>query len=263
MGDGLRGTLSLIRWRWWDVLRLALVLLWLVAAGTAWWTTPRQQSYEQARADVAAGRVMAYQWGDNWDRRPGTWFGQAPLRSSGDLGPLFVWRTADGRVHWTDADVFGQVALAGAVVDDEGFSGPGAAALARDLRAAGLEQRVGGVQPAGSIGLGAGFVLGVVCLAVIVGGPAPATGTRWYWFWLVYLVPYGLGLLFWLAVDRPWTGTATAPLGLLDGGTPRRRSGLLGFGTGLLAAFLISFLTMVLNGILGDWWVPRPGDLSS
>lgn len=34
--------------RWWSALRLALVLLWLVAAVAAWWTTPREQSYEKA-----------------------------------------------------------------------------------------------------------------------------------------------------------------------------------------------------------------------
>jgi hypothetical protein len=57
------------------VLRLALVLLWLFAAAVSWWTAPRKQSYEQAAADVAAGRVTAYQWGDRWDADgPGPWF---------------------------------------------------------------------------------------------------------------------------------------------------------------------------------------------
>ncbi|MDG4764609.1 hypothetical protein O7632_10920 [Solwaraspora sp. WMMD406] len=252
MGDRLRGTVPLTRWRWWDVLRLALVMLWLVAAGTAWWTTPRQQSYEQAKADVAAGRVVAYQWGDNWGARNGAWFSPAPLRSSGDLGPLFVWRTEAGRVYWTNTEVSGEVTLTD-TADAENFSGPGAAGLAKDLRSAGLEQRIGGVHSVGQIGTQVGFVLGVVCLAVIVGGPAPVRGTRWYWFWLVYLVPYGLGMVFWLARDRPWTGTAAAPLNLLDGATPPRDSGFVGFGLGLLAAIVISFLTMALHGILVDW----------
>jgi hypothetical protein len=252
MRDRPIGTLRLAGWRWWDVLRLALVLLWLIAAGTAWWTAPRQQSYEQARADVVAGRVVAYQWGDSWDARPGAWFGSATLRSSGELGPVFAWRTADGRVRWTDTYVSGEVIFTGAGYE-EGFSTPGAAALARELRSAGLEQRVGGVQSADPIGLGIGFVLGVVFLAVILGGPAPVRGTRWYWFWLVYLVPYGLGLLYWLAREQPRSGTAATSLGLLDGGTRRRHSGLFGFGVGLLAALLISLLTVAMRGFLGHW----------
>ena len=92
--------------RWWDVLRLGLILLWLLGAATTWWTAPRKQSYDQARADVAAGRVTAYQWGDRWDGDgPRSWFG---------------------------------------AVDETSYSGQGAVGIAQDIRAAGLEERSGG-----------------------------------------------------------------------------------------------------------------------
>lgn len=243
------------------MLRLGLVLLWLFAAVTAWWTAPRQQSYDQATADIAAGRVVAYQWGERWDAGPRAWFSPAALRSSGQLGPVFAWRTSDGRVRWTDTEVSGDFPVTGAA-DLGNFAGPGAAAIGQELRAAGLEDRVGGVQSAGRVGTRIGFVLGVVFLAVVVGGPAPVRGTRWYWFWLVYLVPFGLGLLFWLARDRPWSGVAAAPPGVVDLGGQRRNSGIRGFAVGLLAAILIGLLTLLLHGVLGDWWVPRPGDMS-
>ncbi|ROO61938.1 hypothetical protein EDC02_3898 [Micromonospora sp. Llam0] len=253
MGDGSRGLAIVRAVAWWTVLRLVIVLLWLVAAATAWWTAPRQHDYDQARADVAAGRVVAYQWGDSWDQSRRGWFDVAELRSSGQLGPLFGWRTADGRVRWTNTATFGEVTAATA--DGGGsYAGPGAAALARDLRAAGLEERVGGVQSAMRVGTQIGFVLLVTFLAVLVGGPAPALGTRWYWFWLVFLAPFGLGLLWWLGLERPWSGGAALP------GVDRRRyTGVLGFAFGLLAALGIGLLTMVLHGVLGDWWVPRPG----
>ncbi|WFE21550.1 hypothetical protein O7621_27605 [Solwaraspora sp. WMMD937] len=257
MGDGSRGLAIVRAVAWWTVLRLVIVLLWLVAAATAWWTAPRQHDYDQARADVAAGRVVAYQWGDGWDRSRRGWFDVAELRSSGQLGPLFGWRTADGRVRWTNTATFGAVTAAAA--DGGGsYAGPGAAALARDLRAAGLEERVGGVQSVVRVGTQIGFVLLVTFLVVLVGGPAPALGTRWYWFWLVYLTPLGLGLLWWLGLERPWSGKAAALPGVV-GVDQRRYTGLLGFAFGLLAALGISLLTMVLHIVLGGWWVPQPG----
>ncbi|MFY1651699.1 hypothetical protein ACN27J_12495 [Solwaraspora sp. WMMB762] len=258
MSDGLRGLAIVRAVPWWTVLRLVIVLLWLVAAATAWWTAPRQHDYDQAKADVAAGRVVAYQWGDRWDQSRRGWFDVAELRSSGQLGPLFGWRTADGRVRWTNTATFGEVTAAAADGGSGSYAGPGAAALARDLRAAGLEQRAGGVQSAVRVGTQFGFVLLVIFLVVLVGGPAPVLGTRWYWFWLVFLAPFGLGLLWWLGLERPWSGRAAALSGVV--GVDRRRyTGVLGFAFGLLAALAVSLLSMVLHGVLGDWWVPRPG----
>jgi len=256
MSEGVLSAPAGRRWRWWDVLRLALVLLWLLAAATAWWTAPRKQSYEQARADVAAGRVTAYQWGDRWDGEgPGPWFSTSTLQSSGTIGPLFAWRTPDGRVRWTDTDDFGQVTTTGAV-DGRSYSGAGAVGIAQDMRAAGVEDRGGDVDASEPVTIGIGVVLAAIFLGMVVAGPAPVLGTRWFWFCLVYLTPLGLGLLFWLARDRPWS-RAAAPA-IVPGGVGRRDRGVLGFGIGILATFLISVLLLILHGTLGDRWVPWP-----
>jgi hypothetical protein len=243
-------------WRWWGALRIALVLLWLLAAVVTWWTAPRKQGYDQARADVAAGRVTAYQWGDRWDvGRSPRWFGTPALQGSGTLGPLFAWRTPDGRVHWTDTDMFGQVTTTG-VVDQGSYSGPGAVGIAQDLRAAGLEHRAGVAHSPVPVGHWIGVLVAAIVLGVVVAGPAPVRGTRWFWFWLIYLTPHGLGLLFWVARDHPWSRSvvrAAAPSTV-----ERRDRGILGFGIGILASILISAVLLVLHQALGDWWVPRP-----
>src|SRR5688500_2723597 len=125
-------------WRWWGVLRMALILLWLLAAFMTWWTAPRKQSYDQARADLAAGRATAYQWGDRWDvDRSRRWFGGATLQSSDTLGPLFAWRTPAGRVHWIDTGDYDEVTTTGAV-DERSYAGPGAIGIAQDVQVAGL-----------------------------------------------------------------------------------------------------------------------------
>ncbi|WP_191842743.1 hypothetical protein [Catellatospora chokoriensis] len=243
-------------WRWWGVLRLAMVLLWLLAAAAGWWTAPRKQSYEQARADVAAGHVTAYQWGDSWAAgSPRPWFGVSGLRASGTLGPVFVWRTPDGRVHWTNTDFFDQVTTTGAV-DPASYSGPGAEGIAQDLRAGGLEHRAGEIQPLGVAVTGIGLALAAVFLGVVVAGPAPVLGTRWFWFWLVYTAPYGLGMLFWLSRDRPWS-RPLAPAAM-PGDRERRDRGILGLCLGILATILISLLLLTLHEALGGRWVPLP-----
>lgn len=243
--------------RWWIMLRLALVLLWLFAATTIWWTAPRKQSYAQARADVAVGRVTAYQWGDRWATSGGSrpWYGASTMQTSGTLGPLFVWRTPDGRVSWTDTNNFDQVITTGAV-NHASYSGPGAVGIAQELRAGGLEDRTGGVHPLASAVMGVGLVLAIVFLVVIVAGPPPVLGTRWFWFWLTFTAPYGLGILFWLARDRPWS-RPEAPTAV-PGDPERRDRGFLGFVLGVVATILTSLLLLTLHEALGDRWVPQP-----
>lgn len=242
-------------WRWWGLLRVALVLLWLFVATMNWWTAPRKQTYDQAGVALSAGHVTAYQWGDRWDAdSPRLWLSGFALRSSGTLGLLFVWRTSDGRVYWIHTNDYDQVTNTGKV-DEDGYSGAGAVAVAENIQAAGLEHRNGDVEPYGGVLNWAGLVLGLVAVGAVVAGPTPARGTRWYWFWLVYITPFGLGLLFWLARDRPWSRSAAPSV---FGGPERRRRGAVGLGVGIIAAILISILQLILHNVLGDRWVPNP-----
>lgn len=241
------------------MFRAALLVMWLVAAALSWWSAPRQAGYDEARAAVAGKHLTEYRWGDSWDSDgPRRWFGNPTLRSAGTQGPIFAWRTDDGRIHWTDTDDLGDATLTG-TVDEDGYSGPGAASIAQDLAAAGLEDRSGAVDAQPPWVTGAEALLILAFLAVVVTGPAPVLGTRWYWFWLTWTAPYGLGLMFWLFRDRPWSRTAR-PAGKSD--TDSRDRGWLGLLTGILASFLLSVVVSVLNGLLGDQWVPDVGWLA-
>ncbi|WP_412735141.1 hypothetical protein [Krasilnikovia sp. MM14-A1259] len=239
------------------MLRIAVVLLWLLAAATAWWTAPRQQSYEQATAAVTAGRVTAYQWGDHWDDGSAQrWFGDYSLQSSGTPGPIFAWRTPDARWHWTDTGGVVVPVDATDAADDQQYAGPGAAALTRELKAAGLDDADSDVVlPTAVVAIAT--VLGLLLLGVLIAGPAPRLGTRWYWFWVITVVPYGLGLLVWVAREHPWSRSAAVELA--PDGTPRRDRGFLGLGVGLLSALVISVAVVLLRGALGDTWLPHPG----
>ncbi|MEU7904963.1 hypothetical protein [Actinoplanes sp. NPDC049118] len=241
--------------RWWSVLRAVLLAMWLLASAASWWSAPRPASYAEAKAAVAEKRLTAYQWGDSWDTQVShlIWFDGAELTSTGTIGPLFVWRTGDGRVRWTDTEKFDEVTVNGAVAEND-YSGPGATGLAQDLVAAGVADRTGAVDTTGPWLAGAGLVLALLVLGVIVAGPAPVLGTRWFWFWLTLTAPYGLGLVFWLLRDRPWSRTARPALGA--DGRQRRDRGFLGLLIGILASLLVSALVLVLNMALGDWWVP-------
>jgi hypothetical protein len=227
--------------RRWRILRLVLVASWLVAAATAGWTAPRHAGYAQAQADVLDGRVVAYQWGERWDdSSPARWFGRPTLVPGEKLGPLFVWRLPDGRVRWADTNDFDQVTVTG-TVDEKEYAGTGAVGLAQAVKAAGPADPYGDIAPARWVVEGISIVLGLTFLVVLVSGPAPVLGTRWYWFWLVVLPPYALGLLFWLFRDRPWSRRAT-------GGGQRPDRGFLGLLTGLLVAFLLGGLRLLLGG---------------
>ena len=243
--------------RWWSVLRAALLVMWLVAAAASWWSAPRQASYGEAKAAVAEGRLTAYQWGDSWDSSgPRPWFDGSTLQSTGAQGPIFAWCTSDGRVRWADTDDFGELSLTGNVEEDS-YSGPGAAGIAQELKAAAMEDRAGAVDTRNPWIAGVGAVLAVAFLGIVVAGPAPVLGTRWFWFWLTWTAPYGLGLVFWLLRDRPWSRTAR-PAQKAGGGEPRDR-GWRGLLIGILVSLLLSVLVAVLGGLLGDQWVPDVG----
>src|SRR5687768_17262571 len=96
--DAVRGAGAWPQVRPW--LRYVILGLWVVWAAAAWWTAPRAATFEQARAEAAAGRMVVYQWADSFGdaNRSSLWF--TALRfTSGTSDPasgLIIWRTGFG-----------------------------------------------------------------------------------------------------------------------------------------------------------------------
>jgi len=244
---------------WWPTLRIALVVLWVAWAALSWWYAPRDAGVARARADLAAGRVVSHQWGDGWDDG-GVWRWPDPpqVRSWDDVdGPIFVWQTSDRRIRYAVADESssGEYHLDG-TVDPSRYSGPEAASLAQAVRSAELDPAANGFssrRPALAL---VTLLVGLGLLGLLVAGPRPVIGTRWFWFWLVSGVPFGLGLLYWLARENPWSPNVKRPTGAL-GPAPRHR-GYVGLAVALVTAVAGGLLVVGLNRLLGDGLVPHP-----
>ncbi|MEU5948606.1 hypothetical protein ABZ793_24030 [Micromonospora sp. NPDC047465] len=248
--EGFRGRRS-----WWRVLRIVLVVVWVAWAALSWWSAPREASRAQARSDLSAGRMVSYQWADGWDStgRWG-WTDGRTLRCTGCFGPLFVWRTGNWRVHYTEFDRGSVGSVSPGFFDAMQHSGPLAAAFDQALQSANLQPRWQGVDaplPVRALPV----VLLLSILTVLVFGPDPARGTRWFWFWLLTGVPLGLGLIWWLARERPWYPTDPPPPDP-SGRDPRDRW-YVGVLIGIATSITVSVLLYGLRRVLGDWYVPH------
>jgi hypothetical protein len=120
----------------------------------------------------------------------------------------------DWRLHFTTFD------LPLDAVDQAGTPQSETHRMIEDYLAGHQDTTLGGTRPALLTYLSLALVL--VGLGVLLAGPAPVTGSRWYWFWLGG-VPFGLGLLYWLARERPWADPTPPPL---DHRTGRPRSAI-------------------------------------
>ncbi|WP_410813948.1 hypothetical protein [Micromonospora sp. 067-2] len=254
---------------WWRVLRMVLVVLWVVWASVTWWSAPRQASTAQARSDLSAGRMLSYQWADGWDSADQWgWTDDRALRFSGRSGPLFVWRTDNRRVHYTEFDRGSTgPALPGPVLpgssdagssdaasfDPVTYSGPQAAAFDQALQSANLQPRWQGVDAPPPVRV-LPMVLVLSFLVVLLLGPDPARGNRWFWFWVLSGVPLGLGLIWWLARERPWHPAVTPPPD--PAGRDPRSRGYEGLLIAIATSIAASILLFGLRQALGDWYVP-------
>jgi hypothetical protein len=249
------------RWRprsWWSMLRAALVVLWVIWAALVWWSAPRSATVEQARADLAAGQVTRYQWGDSWQRSSAwAWGNPNPptLESTREFGRIFAWRTSQFQVRYVRLDQAPPPATDATGQPSAPSSDPETASLMRSVVESGLPQGSAGTGPLVPL---LGMVVGLSVLLVLIAGPAPVVGTRWFWFWVLTGVPLGLGLLFWLFRERPWSPAAETPMD--RAGRVRRRSGYTGFGVGFLAALVANVLLFALSRVVGDWIIPGFGD---
>jgi hypothetical protein len=230
--------------RRWRAVRMVLVGVWVLLAAMSWWSAPRETSPSQVRSELAAGDVVAYEWGDSWDTDSGWSWGTSPDLRTSENGPILAWRTADWRVHYTTLDGASPtspaaVALKAAIND----AVPGDAR--GDFRARPLFATIVAV------------LFGLTVLALLIGGPAPVTGTRWFWFWVMTGVPLGLGFLYWLAAERPWSPRATPREG--RPGRDNRRRWYFGIGVSIVASFGCAVLVYGLNELLGEMIVPSVG----
>ncbi|MEV0715071.1 hypothetical protein [Asanoa sp. NPDC050611] len=223
-------------------VRVGLALLWVVWAVAAWWTAPRAATLDEARSDAAAGRIVAHQWTDSFGVADNLWFARLRFSMSTDgPGQVLVWRTGFGRVHHTlIPDVVTEPGLGGDVVADPD-----------PLHAALPDSQRGTVLPYFPPVLA--VVIALICLAILIQGPAPKLGTRWFWFFLGGL-PFGLGVLLWLRVERPWAEPED-PAPDRKTGQPKRYGGLTGLGLTILGGIVISLLVALLRG-LPEWAVP-------
>ena len=249
-GDAVVREVGRSRVSWWQVLRVALVLGWVAWAGVTWWSAPRESSAAQARADMAAGRLASFEWGDRWEN-DGALFNpfQSGLQSSGGPGPVLLWHTTDGRQHYAAVDNGGSGTDPQLEENTTFSSGPEAEALDTELRAyeaRGLPDEVP-LRSAQKVLPLAGAVL---FLWALVSATDPVFGTKWFWFWLATGVPLGLGLLWWLARERPWSHRATV--------REKRLNGWTGFGLGLLGTLVVGLAVWGLRALFGDALVPIP-----
>jgi len=239
--------------RWtpvWQTLRAALVVVWATWAVAAWWSTPRAATVGEARADLSAGRMVAWEWVDSLDDVAAGWPTRIALTIGGGSSPhgLFVWRTTTGQVfhtaisydRWTEPD--GDASQE--PVDER-----------RSFEAALADTPVSGGEVVPHLPGLLDTVLTVVCLGVLIAGPPPVLGTRWFWFW-VGTFDLGLGILVWLAAERPWA-TPDPPPPDPKTGKPRRYGGATGFVATILVGIAASILLAVLRAF-PEWLVPSP-----
>ncbi|MEU1755797.1 hypothetical protein ABZ436_24495 [Micromonospora matsumotoense] len=239
---------------WWRVVRVVLVAGWVAWVVLSWWSAPRQASTAQAAADLSAGRMVSYQWAEGWESNARWgWTDDRTLRSSGTAGPLFSWRTTDWRVHYTEFDRGSTGPDPAGSFDAMRYSGPQSAAFDQAVRSAARQPTAQGAEVPSPVRV-LPVLLMVQVLVVLVVGPDPARGTRWFWFWVLTGVPLGLGLIWWLARERPWHPAAGRPPE--PAGRDPRNRWYVGLLVAIAASIVASILLYGLRHVLGDRYVP-------
>ncbi|MEV4642533.1 hypothetical protein AB0J80_34840 [Actinoplanes sp. NPDC049548] len=209
---------------WWQLLRIALIVGWITWAALTWWTTPREASLAHARQDIAADRVVDYQWGSEWRKDSSLLWPSNPVLESGAHDRIFLWETPDGRSYYTDGDD----ALHQATTALNGHHGSALPTIASGLAIAGV----------------------LLTLWALL-STDPVTGTKWFWFWILTLLPFGVGLLWWLARERPWARDVRP--------REKRHRWYAGIGYSFLAGLGLSIVLMLLRAWLGDGVMPIVG----
>lgn len=92
--------------------------------------------------------------------------------------------------------------------------------------------------------LAAGLLVAIVGL---VRGPQPRRATKWAWFWVILLLP-GIGVLFWLVLDVPWSRRASARPEPVPG--ERSTDGRLSAGRAVLLVLGLNLALLVVLVVL-------------
>ncbi|MBQ0901254.1 hypothetical protein [Micromonospora sp. U21] len=165
---------------------------------------------------------------------------------------MFVWRTDDGHTYYVVADAGPAEQLF--VADSSEPLGSQTESIRAAVWASLLDtgRRLhGDVRPDSRY---LPVIIGLVCLTIVVAGPAPVIGTRWYWFWLTAGVPFGLGVLAWLAIERPWSRRIGSPS---EPGVDKRYRGLTGLLIAIGASVVVYLLGVLLRGAFDTWAIPK------
>ncbi|GIF53405.1 hypothetical protein DFJ67_1131 [Asanoa ferruginea] len=229
------------RSRVFPVLRLVLLGLWVAWALTAWWTAPRTATIDQARADAAAGRVVAFEFASSFDDADtvSIWFTPVEVTSTSQMADsVLVWRTGFGRVHYTQVTS----------IDPSGTGGWTEFEMLLPSFPANAEGT--SIPPLAPV---LATIIALISLLILVWGPAPGLGTRWFWFWLGG-IPFGLGVLLWLRAERPWA-EPEPPAPDRKTGQPKRYDGLTGLLLMILCGIVLSLLVALLRAF-PEWLVP-------
>ena len=233
-----------------QTLRVVLLALVLTAIGAVLWQHPRTGTMAGLRHDLVTNRATDVRivtesrtflsFGQPWrlpDRHPAL--------------PYVEWVTSDHRVH--DAQIgsggfpggytnFGTAGYDG-ITNSELLPRP----AQRDL--SGWLDNAHRAQPGVTTNSWLGW-LSLACVAVLLAGPATRRGTKWAWFWFTGTAPLGLGLVAWLAFERPWSRSlARTPDDRPPGPrwAARRRTGWAGLGWGLVVSIAVEALFQLVD----------------
>ncbi len=255
MLDAVRSTLAGGRSR--QALGWVLLVAWVVWLAALWVAQPRMVPQDFMADDLAQGRVIAYRL-VTVDEDPAG----GPLSGpySVDVYPAsepvndVVETDADGRpvtiAYWVDNPVGGL-----RVLDPDELSS-GISAAVGSLRSADVPQAPATVlfrgSPAQTV-YTAGALLLLASTLVVIFGPRPRRGTRWFWFWLVG-GPFAVGVPV-FAVAELLRPRYEAPDTAHPPGVAGRRSGLAGFGIGILLSVGARFVLMTLTALSPIWFL--------
>jgi hypothetical protein len=234
---------------------LAVLLIggWLAWAGVTYVTQAREVSAAQYAADLDARDVVAFRVVANVRDGDSVWggapldFDVPPADQSGMPDPDSPDRGSTTVMYWTD-NAIGPVRI----VDD--YSVPVQQRVA-ELQQAGVRPNTSYDYPSDT-GQGVGFVVGLVALLVVVGGPVPTRGTRWFWFWMLG-VTWGWGVVAYAVFELLRPGRTPRVVGV--GGASRRRlRGWEGWVLMILLSVLVGVGVGELSGATGGVVIPAP-----